>query len=98
MSTPGTSLPVPKLSEPWSSFPGAQVAGLAPGRNNVEGGAALPNKPCPYLEINREGALDCARCRNAQNWAFRGWTKGKLLAKLAAEESFFSCYLLIVYL
>ena len=58
----------------------------------------LKKRGSPFLEASRVFASDCLPCRNAQNWAFKGWTKADLSEKIDNDSSFAIYYLMIVFI
>jgi hypothetical protein len=57
----------------------------------------LHGRQCPFLEVSRKGARDCLCCRNTQNWAFRGVSKGDM-EKSLQKEAEYQKYLVVVFL
>ena len=49
------------------------------------------------LEPARPGSPCCFSCRNGQNWAFKGWTAGKLEAKINEDASFAFRYKIVIF-
>ena len=57
----------------------------------------ITKRESPFLERARPGSLCCFSCRNGQNWAFKGWTAGKLEATINEDESFAFRYTIVIF-
>lgn len=58
----------------------------------------LRNRASPFLEAARVGSRVCVPCRNAQNWAFKGWKADEIEKEIENNPEWSERYLLIVFL